>query len=364
MSFRRECFQDKIEARRNPDRPLKNILVTGGCGFIGSNFVNHFVKSHPTVRVINLDKMEYCANEKSILQPNAPNYVFVRGDICNTDLVMHLFREYDVDTVLNFAAQSHVDNSFANSMSFTKNNVFGTHNLLECARVWNKIEKFIHVSTDEVYGEVTSSQHETAMLNPTNPYAATKAAAEFIVKSYHISFGLPCVITRGNNVYGRYQYPEKVIPRFIMLLCENEKLTIQGDGSQKRTFIHASDVAEGFSTIVDKGIIGEIYNIGSREEHSIIDLAKLTIKTLKPNENVEDWIKTVPDRDFNDQRYDITSDKLMALGWTPKVTWEAGYKDTVEWYANEALPSGFWTNIKRTISNSYVAFPRTGDASF
>lgn len=359
--FRRESHADRVDIRRNPDRPLKNLLVTGGCGFIGANFVNYYVAHHPNVRVINLDKMDYCANSKSILVANAPNYVFVRGDICNTDLVMHLYQEFDVDTVVNFAAQSHVDNSFANSLTFTKNNVFGTHNLLECARVYNKIEKFIHVSTDEVYGEVTSSQLETAMLNPTNPYAATKAAAEFIVKSYHISFGMPCIITRGNNVYGRYQYPEKVIPRFIMLLSGGEKLTIQGDGSQKRTFIHASDVATGFATIVDRGVIGEIYNIGSRDEHSVMDLALQTIRLMKPGEDPQTWLQYVPDRDFNDQRYDITSDKLVALGWEPRVTWQAGFADTVAWYANEALPNGFWSDIKKTISTSAIAHPKTGD---
>jgi len=359
--FRRERDADRQDVRRNPDRPLKNLLVTGGCGFIGCNFVNYYVANHPHVRVINLDKMDYCANEKSIQVKDSPNYVFVRGDICNTDLVMHIYQEFDIDTVVNFAAQSHVDNSFANSLSFTKNNVFGTHNLLECARVYNKIEKFIHVSTDEVYGEVTSTQQESAMLNPTNPYAATKAAAEFIVKSYHISFGLPCIITRGNNVYGRYQYPEKVIPRFIMLLAAGEKLTIQGNGLQKRTFIHASDVATGFATIVDRGIIGEVYNIGSREEHSVIDLAHETIRMMKPNDDPKMWITTVPDRDFNDQRYDITSDKLMALGWQPKVDWAHGFKDTVEWYSNEALPNGFWSSIKKTISGSAVAHPKTGD---
>jgi len=362
MSFRRECDENVVVTRRNSGRPLKNLLVTGGCGFIGSNFINHFVSTHPHVHVYNIDKMDYCANAKSVQVADKPNYHFIRGDICNTDLIMHIFATHDIDTVVNFAAQSHVDNSFGNSMHFTRNNVLGTHNLLECARVYGQIEKFVHVSTDEVYGEVKNSQHEEAMLNPTNPYAATKAAAEFIVKSYLLSFGLPCIITRGNNVYGRYQYPEKVIPRFIMLLSEGEKLTIQGTGSNTRTFIHATDVARAFATIIDKGIIGEIYNIGSKEEHSVMDIATRVITMLKPGDRVDDHIKYVPDREFNDLRYDINSSKLQALGWSEQVKFEDGFKDTVKWYTEEALPSGFWPEIKKVISTGKVAFPQTPQA--
>lgn len=357
--FRRECDAEKRVVRRDPARPLKNILVTGGCGFIGSNFVNHFVRTHPNVNVINLDKMDYCANERSIEVKDAPNYTFVRGDIGSTDLVMYILKTHDIDTVLNFAAQSHVDNSFGNSMTFTKTNVLGTHNLLECARVWGKIEKFIHVSTDEVYGEVTNSQAEHAMLNPTNPYAATKAAAEFIVKSYLISFGLPCIITRGNNVYGPYQYPEKVIPRFAMLLHTNQKLTIQGTGANKRTFIHAQDVARAFTTIVDKGIVGEIYNIGSRQELSVMEIATRMIKLLKPADTVDSWITYVPDRDFNDMRYDIESSKLQELGWREEVTFDQGFVETVKWYVETALPSGFWPDIRQHINTGATAFPMT-----
>lgn len=359
--FRRETEAEVLKVRKTDGnaRPLKNVLVTGGCGFIASNFINHFGRLHPDVNIYNLDKMDYCANEKSIEIRDAANYRFIRGDICNTDLVMHIFSEYDIDTVVHFAAQSHVDNSFGNSMTFTKNNVMGTHNLLECARVYGKIEKFIHVSTDEVYGEVTKSQAEHAMLNPTNPYAATKAAAEFIVKSYHISFGLPCIITRGNNVYGKYQYPEKLIPRFAMLLWEDEKLTIQGTGSNTRTFIHAADVARGFTAIVEKGVIGEIYNIGSREEHSVMDIAERMLKLLKPGQPLDKWITRVPDRDFNDLRYDIESTKLQELGWREEVPFDQGFEETVRWYVDEALPSGFWPEIKRHISHSKVDFPQS-----
>jgi UDP-glucose 4,6-dehydratase len=241
-------------------------------------------------------------------------------------------------------------------MTFTKNNVLGTHNLLECARVYNKIEKFIHVSTDEVYGEVTDSQAEHATLNPTNPYAATKAAAEFIVKSYMLSFGLPCIITRGNNVYGRYQYPEKVIPRFIMLLTRGQNMTIQGTGKNTRTFIHALDVASAFATIVDKGIIGEIYNIGCRDEYSVKEIAARTVAIIHPGASVEDFITYVPDRDFNDLRYDIDSDKLKSLGWEQKVSFDEGLLDTVRWY-QQALTHGFWPSVKMEISTGAIEFP-------
>ncbi|RNF06747.1 GDP-mannose 4,6 dehydratase [Trypanosoma cruzi] len=213
------------------------------------------MRTHSGVHVYNLDKVDYCSSFRSIENPSDPHYHFVKGNITNADLVMYVLRHHDIDTIINFAAQSHVDNSFGNSLSFTYNNVLGTHVLLECARTYGRIEKFIHVSTDEVYGQVTDSKKEEGTLNPTNPYAATKAAVEYIVKSYHISFGLPCIITRGNNVYGPYQYPEKLIPRFIMLMNAGKKLTIQGNGSNKRTFIHASDVARAFVELLTMGLL-------------------------------------------------------------------------------------------------------------
>ena len=356
--FRREEHADVHVVRKNGDaRPLKNLLVTGGCGFIGSNFINHFMPRHPDVHVYNVDKMDYCANERSVEHRDSPNYHFIRGDICNTDLIMYIFQTHDIDSVVHFAAQSHVDNSFGNSMTFTRNNVYGTHNLLECARVYGKIEKFIHVSTDEVYGEVTSSQAEHAVLNPTNPYAATKAAAEFIAKSYLLSFGLPVIITRGNNVYGKYQYPEKVIPRFAMLLTYGEKLTVQGTGKNTRTFIHANDVARGFETILEKGIIGEVYNIGCREEHSVNEIAQIACEVIKPGQPVAEWVTTVKDRDFNDTRYDINSEKLMALGWRPEIGFEQGIRETIEWYHREAIPQGFWQDIRMGIAGSAVDHP-------
>lgn len=360
MSFRRECDVDKLLKRKDPNSVMKNILVTGGCGFIASNFINIFMRNNTDVNIFNVDKMSYCSNEKSVEEDlrNSGRYTFIRGDICNLDHMMYVFKTCDIDTVVHFAAESHVDNSFGNSLTFTRNNVQGTHTLLEVSRVYGKIQKFIHVSTDEVYGEVTQSQSEHGFLNPTNPYAATKAAAEFIVKSYLISFGLPCIITRGNNVYGPYQYPEKVIPRFIMLLENKRKLTIQGTGANTRTFIHAHDVARAFETIVKEGIIGEIYNIGSLEEHSVLEIARRIVHEIHGKDaDVNDYVEYVKDRAFNDTRYDIKTDKLIALGWKEQIDFNTGLADTVKWY-RKALAEGFWSDIKMHIDSEKVEYPQ------
>eukprot|EP00659_Diplonema_papillatum_P017113 gene17113-26258_t len=331
---------------------MKNVLVTGGCGFIGSNFINYFAPRHPECTLYNLDILDYVANKKNV-DANLKNYKFIKGDICSPDLVLHLLQEYEIDTIVNFAAQSHVDNSFGNSMSFTRNNVLGTHNLLECSKVYGNLEKFLHVSTDEVYGEVSDGQLENALLNPTNPYAATKAAAEFIVKAYRKSFDLPILITRGNNVYGPHQYPEKVIPRFIWLLSKGEKMTIQGSGKQLRTFVHSDDVAEAYATVVEKGVLGEIYNIGTEDEISVEGLARLLVEEMKPGEKFEDWVITVPDRDFNDFRYCVNTQKLADLGWTKKVGFPEGVKRTIKWYL-EAFKNGHWDFINPNIGKPPV----------
>lgn len=367
--FRKESEVDTIATRLSGDsRPMRNVMVTGGCGFIGSNFINYFVREHPEATVFNVDKMDYCANMNSVEKEvvDSGRYQFIRGNICTSDYMLYIMRSCEIDTIVHFAAASHVDNSFGNSLSFTTNNIQGTHSLLECARVYGKIEKFIHVSTDEVYGEVTQSQSEGGFLNPTNPYAATKAGAEFLVKSYHISFGLPCIITRGNNVYGKYQYPEKVIPRFAMLRYFNMKLTIQGDGSNTRTFIHAEDVARAFDVIVTKGVIGEIYNIGSTTEVSVQDIAERVVREVHAIRNpdskevieVEDHIERIRDRPFNDTRYDIDTSKLIALGWKEEIPFEEGFSSTVRWYIQEALPSKFWTDIRMDIQTEEVDHPK------
>ena len=308
------------------------LLVTGGCGFIGSNFINHYYHENPDVSIINIDAMYYAAKEDNISEEirKSDRYVFVHGNIQSLDLIRYIINLYQITHIIHFAAQSHVQNSFEDSLKYTQDNILGTHTLLESCRQYKKIEKFIHVSTDEVYGESNLSSSdkmsEMSLLSPTNPYAATKAAAEMIVMSYHRSFNIPILITRGNNVYGPNQYPEKVIPRFIELLKNNQKLTIQGDGKQQRNFLHTYDVVRAFSLLLSKGVEGEIYNIGGKEQHeySIYDIASILIKKIKGVKDVSEWIEHIEDRPFNDQRYNISNNKLIELGWDPVVTLEEG----------------------------------------
>ncbi len=270
---------------------MQTLFITGGCGFIGSNFINYFAKKNPDINIINFDALYYCADENNILEEikESKNYNFIKGNLNNFDLLKTIFENNNITHVIHFAAQSHVQNSFNESIKYTLDNVLGTHYLLEVNRLYNKhLQKFIHVSTDEVYGESLISEDEkckteNSILCPTNPYAATKAGAELMALSYIHSFNLPIVITRGNNVYGPNQYPEKLIPKFIKLLNENKKVTIQGDGSCVRAFLHSYDTAIAFDKILEKGKIGEIYNIGCDEgmEYSVMDIAKILIKKIK-----------------------------------------------------------------------------------
>jgi len=305
-----------------------NLLVTGGCGFIGSNFINYYFPKQKINKLINLDAMYYCADKNNIDESirKSANYVLVEGNLCDENLIKQTLNQYQITHIIHFAAQSHVQNSFEDSLIFTKDNVLGTHILLECVRKYNKVLKFIHVSTDEVYGESMNTVDEThktehSILCPTNPYAATKAGAELIAQSYSHSYKMPIIITRGNNVYGPNQYPEKLIPRFIKLLKENKKVTIQGKGTSVRAFLHAYDTAKAFECVLEKGSIGEIYNIGCDEgmEYSVMDIAKILIKIIKKTEDCEEWIEHVEDRPFNDQRYYISNQKLKDLGWNIEI---------------------------------------------
>ena len=328
--------ENKIEENNNSiffSSKKIRLLVTGGCGFIGSNFINYYFPQKKCEVLINLDAMYYCADEKNINDNiiSSSNYHLVKGNVCNEDLVNLLLQEYKITHVIHFAAQSHVQRSFDDSLSFTQDNIVGTHQLLECCRKYNKLEKFIHVSTDEVYGESLNElneQHKTeqSILCPTNPYAATKAGAELMAQSYAHSYKMPIIITRGNNVYGPNQYPEKLISRFIQLLKEDKKVTIQGDGSCVRAFLHAKDTARAFECILEKGKIGEIYNIGCDEgmEFSVMDIAKKLIKLIKKTEKYEDWIEYIEDRPFNDQRYYISNSKVKDLGWDIRIQLDDG----------------------------------------
>lgn len=309
------------------------LLVTGGCGFIGSNFINLIMDQYDNINVINVDAMYYCANEENILEKwrNSKRYTLIKGNLCSMELVNHALETHQPTHIIHFAAQSHVQNSFSDALQYTHDNIVGTHTLLEGTRLYGKIQKFIHVSTDEVYGESMLSSDEThkteqSILCPTNPYAASKAGAELIAQSYNHSFQMPIIITRGNNVYGPNQYPEKVIPRFIQQLQKGEKVTIQGDGSCVRAFLHAYDTATAFQCILEKGVIGEIYNIGCDEgmEYSILEVAKLLLRKLHNTEDYDKWISYIEDRPFNDKRYYISNQKLKDLGWKISVSFDEG----------------------------------------
>ena len=296
----------------------KNILVTGGCGFIASNFINIFHQKFPQHKIINLDKLDYCSNVNNVHDDSAK---LIKGNIHNTELLVNLIEEYEFDTVFHFAAHSHVDNSFETPLVFTMENAYGTHVLVDTFRRYKPDVEFIHFSTDEVYGESNRDSPfvETDILNPTNPYSASKAAAEMIINSYIESFKMNIKIIRCNNVYGPNQYPEKLIPKFIKLLNENKKCTIHGSRSalQKRAFIHVEDVVDATITVWEKGQTNEVYNISSDYEISVMDVTKMIIEEIKETKNYDEWIIYVEDRPFNDQRYFIDSTKLRTLGWKP-----------------------------------------------
>ena len=316
-----------------------NLLVTGCCGFIGSNFVNYYFKENPNVKIVNLDAMYYCAAEKNINEEvrNSDRYQLLKGNLCSFDLISNILEIYKIDTVIHFAAQTHVQNSFDNALQYTHDNVVGTHTLLEACRKYGKIGRIIHISTDEVYGESMISEneekkHEGSVLCPTNPYAATKAAAELIAKSYYHSFKMPIIITRGNNVYGSNQYPEKLIPRFVQQLLDGKQVTIQGDGSNVRAFLHVTDVCSALKLVLEKGQIGEIYNIGSddHQEYTVTQVAHLLIDKILKTTDYKKWISYIEDRPFNDKRYYISNKKVKDLGWTINIEFDKGLDELIE----------------------------------
>ena len=316
-----------------------NLLVTGCCGFIGSNFVNYYFKENPNVKIVNLDAMYYCAAEKNINEEvrNSDRYQLLKGNLCSFDLISNILEIYKIDTVIHFAAQTHVQNSFDNALQYTHDNVVGTHTLLEACRKYGKIGRFIHISTDEVYGESMISEneekkHEGSVLCPTNPYAATKAAAELIAKSYYHSFKMPIIITRGNNVYGSNQYPEKLIPRFVQQLLDGKQVTIQGDGTNVRAFLQVTDVCSALKLVLEKGQIGEIYNIGSddHQEYTVTQVAHLLIDKILKTTDYEKWISYIEDRPFNDKRYYISNKKVKDLGWTINIEFDKGLDELIE----------------------------------
>jgi len=299
-------------------------MVTGGCGFIASNFLNIMKKRYPDTHFINIDKIDYCSNVENV-EPGVAT--FIKGNVGNAELIEHLIKEYKFDAIFHFAAQSHVDNSFENAISFTMDNTYATHVLVEACRQFIPDVEFIHFSTDEVYGESKTDAPFTedgSVLRPTNPYSASKAAAEMIIRSYIESFGMNIKVIRCNNVYGPKQYPEKLIPKFKRLLEEGKQCTIHGTrcATIKRAFMHVEDVVDAVETVWKVGTPGDVYNIASDDELTVMEVTELMIETIKGTTDYDKWIRYVDDRPFNDQRYHICAKKLKSLGWKQKKTRE------------------------------------------
>lgn len=311
---------------------MKKILVTGGAGFIGSCFVRHILQKYPDYKVINIDALTYAGNIENLddIKDNS-NYTFVHGNICDKNLVADLMTE--VDTVVNFAAESHVDRSITGPEIFIDTNVKGTLNLLQNAKE-KGIDRFLQVSTDEVYGSLgkTGYFYETTPLAPNSPYSASKASADMLVRAYHETYGMPTLNTRCSNNYGPYQYPEKLIPFFISLLLKGEKVPVYGDGLNVRDWLYVYDHCEAIDTVLHKGKIGEVYNIGGHNEKTNMEITRLILEAMGKDESS---IKYVADRLGHDRRYAISNDKITSeLGWKPSLTFEQGIKITIDWYLN------------------------------
>lgn len=328
---------------------MKNILVTGGAGFIGSNFVKSMLEDEK-LNIINLDMLTYAGNLENLKEvEDQKNYTFVKGDICDKKLVKDIFEKYDIDTVVNFAAESHVDRSIENPEIFLQTNVLGTLNLLDNAKKYWKINKqdkysneyktgvkYLQVSTDEVYGALgkTGMFVETMPLMPNSPYSVSKASADMLTLAYKTTYGLPVNITRCSNNYGPYQFPEKLIPLMINNCKHNKKLPVYGDGMQVRDWLHVKDHCIAIKTVLEKGELGEVYNVGGNNEKANIEIVKLIIRALGKDESL---IEHVQDRLGHDRRYAIDNTKITSkLNWKPSYTFEQGIKETVEWYLNNS----------------------------
>lgn len=328
---------------------MKNILVTGGAGFIGSAFVRYMVTKYPQYNIIVYDKLTYAGNLDNLLPvDDEPNYRFERGDIADEHTVEKVCRAYLIDTVVNFAAESHVDRSILDPHAFVHTDVVGTYILLEMARKLG-VRRFHQVSTDEVYGSIpTGYFKEGDPLEPNSPYAASKAGGELMVRAYHVTYGMHTTVTRGSNTFGPYQYPEKLAPFFVTEAIDDRALPLYGDGMQVRDWLYVDDHCEAVDVVLHKGAPGEIYNVGGENERYNLDVTRLILATLgKP----ESLIKYVEDRPGHDRRYALTNDKLRAdLGWSPRAEFEQAMRETVQWYVHNEW---WWRKIK---SGEYEEF--------
>jgi len=318
-----------------------SILVTGGCGFIGSNFIRYLLGKQQSATIFNLDKLTYAGNPANLRDIAADGrYRFIHGDICDPVLVKDLLQREKIRTIVHFAAESHVDRSISDASDFIRTNVLGTFTLLDAA-LSAHIDRFIHISTDEVYGSTCKgSFRETDPLNPSSPYSSSKASSDLIARSYCITHGLPVIVTRCTNNYGPYQYPEKLIPLFVTNLLEGKKIPVYGTGENVRDWIHVLDHCKAIDCVLDQGTPGEIYNIGSDNERSNLDITQMILNALGKDESCIEYVKDRPGHDF---RYSLDSSKLKSLGWRPEYSFEQGLKDTIEWYTTNAW---WWHPLK------------------
>jgi dTDP-glucose 4,6-dehydratase len=329
------------------------ILVTGGAGFIGSNFIHYMVEKYPDYRIICLDKLTYAGNLRNLESVlNKENFRFIKGDICDRELVYRVFKEEKPDVVVNFAAESHVDRSIEDPEIFLKTNIIGTQVLMDACRKYG-IKRFHQVSTDEVYGDLPLDRPdlkftEKSPLKPSSPYSASKASADLLVMAYHRTYGLPVTISRCSNNYGPYQFPEKLIPLMIINAIHDRPLPVYGDGRNVRDWIYVKDHCEAIDLIIHKGKEGEIYNIGGENERSNIEVVKMILKELgKP----ESLIKFVKDRPGHDRRYALDITKMKEeFGWSPKISFEEGLRDTIKWYLEN---KNWWEEI---INGEYTKY--------
>jgi len=329
---------------------MRNLLVTGGAGFIGANFVHHMLQTYPDYRIVVFDKLTYAGNLNN-LKPveKHPNYAFVQGDICDAGVVRDAIQRYEIDTIVNFAAETHVDRSILDPDAFVHTNVVGPYVLCEAAKDL-RLERLHHISTDEVYGPIPQGVFkETDRFKPTSPYAAAKAGGELMVLSYFQTYHLPITVTRGVNTYGPYQFPEKAIPLFVTNAIDDQPLPLYGDGKQVRDRLHALDHARAVDVVLHRGQLGEAYNVAADMEQTNIDVARRILQLLgKP----ESLIQPVLDRPAHDVRYALDAEKLGNLGWEPQVTFNEGLEDTVRWYVEN---EGWWRPLK---SGEYLEYYR------
>ncbi|NLT52433.1 MAG: dTDP-glucose 4,6-dehydratase [Ignavibacteria bacterium] len=329
---------------------MKHILLTGGAGFIGSNYLNHILNERDDYFIVNLDKLTYAGNLENLKGiENNKNYRFVKGDICNRELVDYIFQKYSIKYVINFAAESHVDRSILGSEIFYQTNVIGTNVLLETARRYN-VEKFLQVSTDEVYGSLGAEGlfTENTPLSPNSPYSSSKAAADMMVNAFYHTYGMPVVTTRCSNNYGPLQFPEKLIPLMTINAMHDKKLPVYGDGLNVRDWIYVIDHNKAINLVFEKGRTGEVYNIGASREMKNIDIVKLLLKAVGKDESLIEYVK---DRPGHDRRYAIDSSKIQTeLGWKPEFEFEQAIENTINWYKQNR---NWW---ERIISGEYVKY--------